>query len=161
MSTSYASVQEVVTTLSKAIAVQLTDDAKNGEVNEDPIVLALERAQGLVDSALGAAGYAIPVALPIPDGAGVIKSATTWLAICDLASRRGILPEDYKTQCDLYQGILDKIRQGLLALPIPAGSINMPHSSTDGQQRRLSLTKWNDRYQGVRNPDEDHTLDVT
>jgi phage gp36-like protein len=158
--TSYASVQDVIATISKKIAVQLTDDDEKGQVDEAPIELAIQRAQGLVDSALSAAGYAIPVAQPIPDGAGVLNAATTWLAICDLASRRGILPEDYKTQCDLYQSVLDRIRQGLLALPIPAGTTNLPHSSTDGQQRRLSLTKYDKKYTGIRNPDEDHTLDV-
>jgi phage gp36-like protein len=157
---SYASVRDVIVTVSKEIAIQLTDDDKSGEVQEDVIDGALDRAQGLVDAALLEAGYAVPVVTPIPDGAGVVKGATIWLAICDMASRRGILPEDYKTQCTLYEGILQKIASAQLALPLPTSSLSMPHSSTDGQQRRLSLTKWDEKYTGVRNPDEDHSLDI-
>jgi phage gp36-like protein len=156
----YATVADISRLVSPNILIQLADD-DNDQQYEDPVVEdALDRAEGLVNAALGAAGYAVPVALPIPKGAEVIKGATTWLAVCDLAARRGVIPEDYRMQCDLYKGILDQIRQGLLGLPLPAGSINLPQSSTEGLQRRFCLSKDEIGTDEIRNPDEEHTLDV-
>ena len=39
-----------------------------------------EAAEGEVNAALANAGYEVPVALPIPPGAEVIKTITLWLA---------------------------------------------------------------------------------
>lgn len=156
----YATIRDVKTLVSPTILVALTDDDKNGQPDDYVIEAALERAEGLIDAALAAAGYAVPVAMPIPAGAGLLVGANTWLAVCDLAARRGVVPEDYRTQCDLYKGILSEIKSGTMVLPLPAGSINMPHSSTQGQQRRLSVSKLEEGTLELRNPDERHTLDT-
>lgn len=156
---SYTQPADIQRMISPEIAKQLADDDKNGQLEDTIIADAIDRAEGLIDAALTAGGYAAPVALPIPKAARIVVSATMWLAVCDLAARRGVIPEDYRNQCEFYGRILEKIANGELGLPLPTGDINMPHSSTEGQQRKLDITKREIGTGEVRNPDEEHTLD--
>lgn len=155
----YCQVADIQRMISPEISRQLADDDSNGQIEDAIIEDCIDRAQGLVHAALVSGGYAVPVAIPIPAGAEVVKGATMWLAVCDLAARRGVIPEDYRQQCDLYRGILDKIANGEMGLPLPTGAINMPFSSTEGQQRRFDVSKREIGTGEIRNPDEAHTLD--
>lgn len=155
----YASVADIARIVSPKTLVQFADDNGDGQYEPDVVSDAIDRAESLVNASLVAGGYQVPVAIPIARGAEIIKSATQWLAVCDLAARKGIIPEDYRGQCEMYHGILDKIATGAIGLPLPAGSINMPHSSTLGQEKSFSRTKSDVGTGDIRNEDEQHTLD--
>ena len=71
-----------------------------------------------------------------------------------------MIPDDYKSQCDYFRDLLMKIADGDMALPLPAGSINLPRSSTKGQEKIFSRTKRGVGTGTVLNEDEDKTLDV-
>lgn len=155
----YATVADVSRIVSPKILIQLADDDGDNQYEPEVVSDAIDRAESLVNASLVAGGYQAPVALPIPRGAEIIKSATQWLAVCDLAARKGVVPEDYRGQCELYKGILEKIATGAIGLPLPAGTINLPHSSTLGQEKAFSRTKVDIGTGTVRNEDEQHTLD--
>ncbi len=76
----YATVDEVRLLVSKELLIEMTDDAGSGQVDDPVVDLALVNAEGEVNAALANAGYEVPVALPIPPGAEVIKTITLWLA---------------------------------------------------------------------------------
>lgn len=155
----YAKVADLERLVSPAVVVQLSDDKKNGQKDESVVDDAIERAEGLVHAALVSGGYKVPITLPIPQGAEVIKGATCWLAVCDLAARKGEIPEEYKNQCLLYSAMLDKIANGTIGLPLPAGDINMPHSSTLGQEKVFTHSKFETGSGDLRNEDEARSLD--
>lgn len=157
----YATGAEVETLISKKIVIELSDDDENGNVDDSVVTLALDNAEGVVNSFLSAAGYLVPVTLPFPPGTEVVKAATLWLSVCELAARRGVIPQDYQTQCDFYRDLLQKIADGDLALPLPAGAINMPQSTTEGQEPIFTRTKFNTSDGSVRNDDQRGSLDVT
>ena len=75
----YANVADVELLISKKVVIELSDDKRVGQVDDAVVNLHLDNAEGEVNSALSAAGYAVPVALPIPAGAGLIKAASVWL----------------------------------------------------------------------------------
>lgn len=154
----YATVAELENLISKAILIQLTDDQKINQVDDAVASLHLDNAEGEVNAALSAGGYTVPVALPIPSGAGIIKAATLWLATCGLAARRGTIPDDYKSQCEYYRGVLDRIRDGLITLPLPS-SVNLPDSNTIDQEKIFTRSKL-DHSGNVLNSEERGSLDV-
>jgi phage gp36-like protein len=154
----YATVTDLENLISKAIMVQLTDDSEIGQVNDAVSSLHLDNAEGEVNAALSAAGYTVPVALPIPAGAGIIKAATLWLAVCGLAARRGVIPEDYKSQCEYFHNVLEKISAGELLLPLPS-STGLPRSSTEDQEKIFTRSKY-DHSGNVINSEEQGSLDV-
>jgi hypothetical protein len=76
----YGSVSDVETLISKKILIEMTDDRQIGQVDDAVCTLHLDNAEGEVNASLSEAGYTVPVALPIPAGAGLIKAATLWIA---------------------------------------------------------------------------------
>lgn len=76
----YATADELRQIVSKELLIEMTDDAGTGQVDDGVVSLALVNAEGEVNAALANAGYEVPVALPIPPGAEVIKTITLWLA---------------------------------------------------------------------------------
>ena len=156
----YATLLEVQSITSKEILIELTDDVKNGQVQDSVVNLAIDLAEGEVNAALSAAGYAVPVVVPLPAGTEIVKTATIWLAICHISARRGVIPEDYKGNCDYFREVLGKIADGDLAIPLPSGSINDPQSTTEGQEKIFSRSKFEKESGTRRNEDEIGTLDV-
>jgi hypothetical protein len=70
-----------------------------------------------------------------------------------------VIPDDYKTQCDYFRELLRKIADGEMALPLPSGAINLPHSTTEGQEKVFTRSKFD--HDGTRrNEDESGSLDV-
>lgn len=76
----YATVDEVRQIVSKELLIEMTDDAGVGQVDDAVVELAIVNAEGEVNAALANAGYEVPVALPVPPGAEVIKAITLWVA---------------------------------------------------------------------------------
>ncbi len=72
-----------------------------------------------------------------------------------------MIPEDYKSQCDFYREWLQKIADKDIALPLPGGDINLPQSTTEGQEKVFSRSKFEKDSGTRRNEDEIGTLDVT
>lgn len=70
-----------------------------------------------------------------------------------------MIPEDYKFWCDFYAKELDEIAAGESALPLPAGTLNLPRSTTEDQQKIFTRTKL-DKSGTIKNPDEPKSLDV-
>lgn len=70
-----------------------------------------------------------------------------------------MIPEDYKFWCDFYARELDQIAAGESALPLPAGTLNLPKSTTDKQLKIFTRTKVDDSGT-VLNPDQPKSLDV-
>ena len=157
----YATGAEVETLVSEEIVIELTDDNKDGQVDDTVVTLAISNSEGVVNSYLSAAGYLIPVATPFPPGAEAVKAATLWLTVCELAARRGVIPADYQTQCDFYRDLLEKIADGTVSLPLPAGTINMPQSTTESQEPIFTRSKINTSDGSLRNEDQRRSLDVT
>lgn len=155
----YGTVADLENLISKEILVQLTDDDKISQVNDAVCNLHLDNAEGEVNAALSAGGYATPIALPIPAGAGIVKAASLWLAVCGLAARRGVIPDDYKNQCEYFHGILEKIGEGTLLLPIPSSSDGLAHSNTIDQEKIFTRSKL-DHSGNILNPEEQGSLDV-
>lgn len=77
----YATFEDIQTTVSKELLVQMTDDEENGQPNKDVVINAINQAEGIVNAALSKAGYDTPVVTPIPAGAEIVNGATVWLAI--------------------------------------------------------------------------------
>ncbi len=156
----YTTTDEVQLLISKEILVELTDDTEVGQTVDAVVNLGIDLAEGEVNSALAEAGYSVPVALPIPAGAEIVKTVTIWLAVCHIAARRGVIPEDYKSNCDYFRDVLAKIADGALSLPLPSGAINDPQSTTQGQEKIFSRSKF-EKESGTRlNEDEIGTMDV-
>ncbi len=76
----YAAAIDIQKTVSPEILAQLTDDEEDGQKNDDVIDELIDQSEGIVNAALSEAGYAVPVAIPIPAGAEIVRSATIWLA---------------------------------------------------------------------------------
>lgn len=70
-----------------------------------------------------------------------------------------MIPEDYQSQCDRYREMLDDIANKDLTLPLPAGATNLPTSTTLGQQKIFTRSKFEEDGT-LRNPDEGKSLDV-
>jgi hypothetical protein len=155
----YADVSDIEGAVSKDLLIQMTDDEGNGQINTPIVSAAIRRSEGIVNAALAEASYTIPVATPLVSGTEIIFGATVWLAICDVSSRRGIIPEDYRFWCDFYTARLDALARGELNLPLPTADINDPRSTTLGQAKIFTRTK-TDNAGTVRNPDEAGSLDV-
>ena len=156
----YCTNDDIILTISKEILIQLTDDQKDGSYDPDVCTNAISQASGVMDTALLEGGYAVPVAEPIPAGAGFIKGCCVWLSVGLLAGRRGVIPEDYKFWMDYYARKLEDISKGDLALPIPTSPLNMPQSTTELQERELTRSKY-DKDGTLLNVDDSHTLDAT
>lgn len=71
-----------------------------------------------------------------------------------------MIPDDYKSQCDYFRELLMKIADGDMALPLPAGSINLPQSTTKGQQKIMTRTKRGVGTGTILNEDEGKSLDT-
>lgn len=56
--------------------------------------------------------------------------------------------------------MLDDIANGDLAVPLPAGDVNNPTSTTENQEKIFTRSKREIVSGDLRNEDEDHTLDV-
>lgn len=72
-----------------------------------------------------------------------------------------MIPEDYQSQCAFYREWLQKVADQDIALPLPAGSINLPQSTTEDQEKAFSRSKFDKETGTQRNEDEIGTLDVT
>ena len=156
----YCTTDNIIKTISKAILIQLTDDQQDGSLDTAVVTNAVAQASGVIDTALLEGGYAVPVAEPIPAGAGFINGCCVWLAVGILAGRRGVIPEDYKYWMDYYARKLEQLASGDLALPIPTSPLNMPQSSSELQQKQLTISKYT-KDGTLMNPESDHTLDPT
>jgi phage gp36-like protein len=154
----YAQVDDIKKTVSLEILQQLTDDEKNGQINEAIIEAAITQAEGTVNTALSEAGVTVPLS-SVPAGAEFISTATIWLAVCKLAARRGVIPEDYRMWCEYYTRKLDDMARGDFTPPVVAGTTNNPTSSTRDQEKVFTRSKFD--HDGNRlNPDERGSLDV-
>lgn len=156
----YASKTDQEETVGKKYIIQMSDDEGNGQSNTAICNQALSQAESIVNASLSKGGYVVPVALPIPQGAEIVVAATVWLSICVLASRRGVIAEDYKKWCDFYMERLEEIESGELTLPLPVADRSNIQSTTLNQEKKFSRSKFNKDDAALRNPDEDHTLDT-
>lgn len=154
----YATVSDLEKLISKQILIQLTDDSRVGQVDDDVAIIHLENAEAEVNAALSAGGYTVPASVPLASGCGIVKAATLWLATCGLAARRGVIPDDYKSQCEFYRDVLKKIGEGTMVIPLPS-SVNEPHSNTLEQEKIFTRSKV-DHSGNVLNSEEQGSLDT-
>ena len=71
-----------------------------------------------------------------------------------------MIPDDYQSQCDRMREMLDDIASGDLAVPVPAGQTNLPTSTTLGQEKIFTRSKFDISGGELRNPDEGKSLDT-
>lgn len=77
----YATPAELNTLVSSVRIAELSADEENGQALDSVINLHLDNAEGEVNAALSKGGYAVPVVLPLPAGAELVKAATLWLGL--------------------------------------------------------------------------------
>jgi phage gp36-like protein len=156
----YASLQDIIKTISEARAIDVSDDDKNGQLDDDVIENSINMAESEVNAALFKAGYTVPVVVPLPAGSEIIKTITVWLSICMLFARRGEIPVEYLDTCRYYREMLTSIADGDIILPLPASSNSNPRSNTEGQEPIFTRSKFETSSGEVKNPDEGHSLDT-
>jgi phage gp36-like protein len=112
----YCTVSDLINAMRRLPLVQLTDDEKIGEVNEDRVNAAVMRAEALIDSYC-AARYAIPFV----DGAvpEVIRSLSISITVFNLYQRNDLdIPDKIRAGYDDAVARLKDISRGVSSLGV-------------------------------------------
>jgi phage gp36-like protein len=100
--------------LSNAQLIQLTDDAKTGQVDTDKVTKAIEDAEAEVNGYL-AKRYTVPIGAPIPN---LVQKLSTDIAVWNLYRRRQRAPENVRQAYEDAIKTLSKIADGTIVLDV-------------------------------------------
>ena len=155
----YCAVTDLEVTISKEAVKDLSDDIGLGQADTTICNGAIDRAETVIHSYLVNGGYSVPVTTPLTAGNGVLKTISIWLAIGELASRRGVIPEEWQRQIDKYMKMLEAIAAGDIKLEATESSLSLPQSSTLNDEKRFTVTRY-DHDGEVINDEESGSLDI-
>lgn len=101
--------------------VQLTDKIGVNTVDNAEVDDAIAKAEGAIDHALAAAGYATPVATPDER----LRTCATDLAVCRLHSHE--VPPLYRARCEEAHDWLKRVESGKVTVP---GAVRLDQGGT-------------------------------
>jgi phage gp36-like protein len=151
----YATQQDIEDAISTQILTQMTDDNEDGSIDTAVVDRGLAEAAAKIDGAL-AVHYVVPLSAPYPP---IVVAANVWLAVCAIALRRGVMPEDYVSTCEEWKEWLERVRKGEEPIPELQEYNSLPQSTTE-QQSRLLVRDRLDNDGNSLNPGETPTIDV-
>jgi len=131
---------DLLSQLSNAQLIQLTDDNKTGSVDADKVTRAIVEAEAEVNGYI-ATKYAVPLAAPVPD---LVKQLAIDVAIYRLYRRRQRVPDDVRTAYEDAVNKLEGIAKGLVTLgidPPPAESSSATSGQVFGPERVFNRDK--------------------
>lgn len=137
---SYIVQADLLSQLSGAQLIQLTDDNKTGVVDTDKVTRAIAEAEAEVNGYI-ATKYSVPVASPVPD---LVKQLAIDVAIYRLYRRRQRVPDDVRTAYEDAVKKLEGIAKGLVTLgiePPPAESSKATSGEIFGPKRVFDRDK--------------------
>lgn len=137
---SYIVQNDLLSQVSNAQLIQLTDDAKTGSVDATKVTQAITEAEAEVNGYV-ATRYAVPVAAPVPD---LVKKLSVDIAIYNLYRRRQRIPENVTKSYDDAVAKLKDIAKGLITLgidPPPAESSKATKGEVFGPERVFDRDK--------------------
>lgn len=114
----YITQDDLQNQISERRLIELTDDAKAGNIDGEKVSQAIDDAQSEVDGYL-ASRYSIPVATP----PALLKNLTSTIAVYKLYLRRGQVPESIRRAYDDARATLKDIAKGLADLPIETPAV--------------------------------------
>jgi phage gp36-like protein len=123
--------------LSNSQLIQLTDDAKSGEVDTDKVSKAIEDAEGEVNGYL-AKRYVVPVAPPVPD---LVQKLSTDIAVWNIYSRRQRAPDNVRQRYEDAIKMLIRIADGDMVLDLPAPPSGLTGGEVFGPERVFTRDK--------------------
>src|SRR5262245_61353943 len=134
---SYITISDIEGQLSTAQLVQLTDDAKSGEVDTDKITKAIDDADAEVNGYVGRR-YTVPVQPPVPD---LLQKLSTDIAVWNLYRRRQRAPENVRQAYEDAIATLKMIAEGDMVLPIPTPPSGLTGGEVFGPERVFTRDK--------------------
>lgn len=131
---------DLLSRVSNAQLIQLTDDAQSGSVDATKVTQSIDEAESEADGYL-ATRHSVPLSSPIPQ---LVKTLSVDIAIYKLYSRRQRVPESVQKAYDAAIKKLEGIAKGLITLgidPPPAESSKATQGETIGPDRVFDRDK--------------------
>lgn len=137
---SYISQADLLSKVSNAQLIQLTDDAQSGSIDATKVTQSIDEAESEVNGYV-ATRHSVPLSSPIPQ---LIKTLAVDIAIYKLYSRRQRVPESVRKAYEDAIKKLEGISKGLMTLgvdPAPAASSKATAGKVIGPERVFDRDK--------------------
>lgn len=142
----YLTTTEVENHIGTTRLARLTNETAGGSVVTARVTEAIDRGQGVIDSALATRDWKTPINLTtFPKAGPVLQWANKGLSVYELHGRAEVTPDSVVKDRDDVQAWLDKIVEGKADLPVDteltetAASTGMTLESTESVANRSTM----------------------